>query len=311
VPVVVVVPAHDSSDTIGQTLSSVAMQSVQPQEVVVCDDASTDDTVEVVTRWREQLPLTLLTSETSGGPAVARHRAIEASNSPLIAFLDADDVWFPDHLESLVALHRSLGGIALARFLRWAPGEALGSAPSDIAALPSPDRQLERLYFGNYIWIATVFERTLYDEAGGFRLSLRGPEDWDLYIRMVRCGARVHRAGHVTVLYRMRRGSLMWDDRTIDDRIRVLEFARQEANDGVEQAAIAKALRELHAERALLTAYGHAREGRPGQARAAARRALGGQRRVALRAAAMLVAPTATEARRHLLRNRPALRVNR
>lgn len=310
-PVVVVIPAHDSSDTVEQALSSVAMQSVQPQEVVVCDDASNDDTVAVARQWSSRIPLRVLTSERRGGPAVARDTAIRASESHLIALLDADDLWFPDHLQTLVSLHERSGGIALARFFRWAPGEALGSAPSDAAPLPRPERQLSRIYFGNFVWIATVFERSLYERAGGFRPELRGPEDWDLFIRMLRCGARVTRAGHPTVLYRMRPGSLMWDDRTMDDRLRVLELARQEATDGAELAAIGRASRRLRAERSLLMAYRLAQEGQVGAARAAARSALRGSRRVSVRAAAMMVAPTATEARRRLLRGQVEERVRR
>ncbi len=303
------VPAHDAAATIEQTLASVAAQSQPAAEVVVVDDASNDDTVERVRPWVQWLPLKVVSSGENVGPSTARHLGVEATSSPLIALLDSDDIWLPDHLETLLGVHRIHGGIALAKFVRWAPGEAWGSAPADVARLPPPDRQLLRLYAGNFAWIATLFERDLYQKAGGFRPGLKVPEEWDLYIRMVRAGARIHRAGHPTVLYRMRPGSLTWDDSAIAVRRQVLEFARQEASDPAELPAIAKGLARLGAEEALVTAYRLAEGGRSLQARRAAWSALRGSRRVAIRGVAMILAPRAVASRRRTARGRPDRRV--
>jgi glycosyltransferase involved in cell wall biosynthesis len=309
--VAVVIPAHNAAGTISQALASVAMQTLPPAEVVVADDASSDDTVEVARSWSDRLPLRVVTTEDNGGPSVARDRAIRASSSSLLAMLDADDIWFPDHLETLLEVERRHGGVALARFLRWAPGVALGSARAEATPLPTPARQLEAIYLGNFAWIATVYRRSLYESIGGFRPGLRVGEDWDLYIRMLRQGARIHRAGHPTVLYRRRPGSLSWDDSGIDDRVRVLELAYDEAHDSVERRAVARGLRRLRAERDLVSAYHLALDGRLGQARRSAVRAWPGQRRIVVRAAAMLVAPRFTARRRQVVRSSPLERTRR
>ena len=310
-PVVVVVPAHDAEGTIDQALASVMAQSVAAAEVVVADDASSDATVERAGRWADRLPVRVLTTTDNGGPAAARDRAVRASTSPLVAMLDADDVWLPDHLETLVALHRDDLDVALAQFLRWAPGEGVGSAPGDLLPLPPPERQLAAIYLGNYAWIASLYHRSLYEEAGGFRTSLRVGEDWDLYIRMLRRGARFRRAGHPTALYRRRTGSLTWGDSGIDDRLRVLELARDEARDPDEARAVGRGLDRLRAESALVRAYRLAGEGHLGAARRAALGAWHGQRRVAVRGAAMVLAPRWTAARRREARGTPLSRVSR
>lgn len=308
-PVVVVIPAHNAKDTIDQALGSVAYQTRPPAEVVVSDDTSHDETVKVAAAWVDRLPVRVLTTEENGGPGVARDRAIRGSTSPLIAMLDADDVWFPDHLETLLSLHDAHGGVSAARFLRWAPGQGIASAPSDLAPFPPADRQLQALYQGNFVWIATLFERSLYNAVGGFRPGLRVGEEWDLYIRMLRHGARLHRADHPTVLYRRQAGSLTWDDTGIGDRVRVLALAQEEASDRSERNAIRRGRRRLSAERSLIAAYRLASEGRKQSARREAMKAWRGQRRVAIRAAAMVVAPAFTATRRHRARTSPMVRI--
>ena len=307
----VVIPAHDAEGTIEQALASVALQSLAAAEVVVADDASTDATVQRAVRWEDRLPLRIMTTTRNEGPAAARDRAVQASRSPLVAMLDADDIWLPDHLETLMSIHHDPLDVALARFLRWAPGEGLGSAPADLVPLPSPQRQLAAIYLGNYAWIASMFSRSLYDDVGGFRITLRVGEDWDLYIRMLRRGARLRRADHPTALYRRRAGSLTWDDSGIVDRLRVLELALDEARGQAERRAVQRGLGRLRAERALVRAYQLAGEGRVGAARRAALGAFRGQRRVAVRGAAMALAPRSTARRRREARSTPLRRVGR
>jgi glycosyltransferase involved in cell wall biosynthesis len=103
-PVSVIVPCHNAEDTILRALESVAGQTVHPAEVVIADDASTDDTPELLARCRRQpWPFALkgVRMEQLSGPGMARNaawREISAS-SRYVAFLDADDIWLPGKLE--------------------------------------------------------------------------------------------------------------------------------------------------------------------------------------------------------------------
>src|SRR5690349_10941528 len=100
--VAVVIAAFNAAACIDQALASVAMQSLAPDEVVVCDDCSTDGTADIAAGWSDRLRISVIRAPENGGPAVARDLAIAASSSPLIAVLDADDVMLPDHLATLV-----------------------------------------------------------------------------------------------------------------------------------------------------------------------------------------------------------------
>lgn len=95
----VVVPAFDRARTIGAALDSIIGQEPTPTEVLVIDDASTDDTVAAVVRRSEPLVRVLRHEERSGACA-ARNTGIDAATGDVIAFCDADDRWLPGWLAS-------------------------------------------------------------------------------------------------------------------------------------------------------------------------------------------------------------------
>lgn len=91
----VVIPCHNAGPYIGEALRSVAEQTHPPHEVIVIDDASTDDSVKIVES--SPLDVRLLHCEHRNG-AATRNVGIEAATGDWIAFLDADDLWLPEHL---------------------------------------------------------------------------------------------------------------------------------------------------------------------------------------------------------------------
>src|SRR4051794_7782745 len=92
----VVIPAFNASGTIAETLRSVAAQTVRPELVVIVDDGSNDDLASAI--GGTDLPVRLL-SQANAGPGSATTRGIAALSTPLIATLDADDLWLPDKIE--------------------------------------------------------------------------------------------------------------------------------------------------------------------------------------------------------------------
>lgn len=101
----VVIPAFNASGTIAETLRSVATQTVRPDLVVIVDDGSTDDLASAISGT--DLPVQLM-RQANAGPGSATTRGIAALSTPLIATLDADDLWLPDKIERQLAhLERS------------------------------------------------------------------------------------------------------------------------------------------------------------------------------------------------------------
>ena len=93
----VVIPCYNSSSCITKAIESVLNQTYADLEVIVVDDASTDDTCSVVNRINHPR-VKLITRAQNGGAAVTRNTAIRAATGRYIAFLDSDDYWTMDKL---------------------------------------------------------------------------------------------------------------------------------------------------------------------------------------------------------------------
>jgi len=98
----VVIPAYNAASTIAETVQSVLKQTIQPTEILILDDGSTDNTTAVLRDFSDRVRV--IRSE-NGGVANARNNLCKEALGDLIAFLDADDLWHPAHLESHLALY--------------------------------------------------------------------------------------------------------------------------------------------------------------------------------------------------------------
>lgn len=97
-------PLHNAAHFVGQAISSVLDQTFQNWELLIINDKSTDNSIEIVTPYLAQdLRIQLIQLEKNSGAAVARNTAIEAANGRYIAFLDSDDVWLPEKLDCQLA----------------------------------------------------------------------------------------------------------------------------------------------------------------------------------------------------------------
>lgn len=100
----IIIPAYNAEDTIGKTLASIASQTKQRKFLVtVVDDCSTDNTEEIVNKFKGILPLQYIKLEKNlGKPGLVRNKGIEKTHCPYILFLDADDMLEPVAAEFLV-----------------------------------------------------------------------------------------------------------------------------------------------------------------------------------------------------------------
>lgn len=96
----VMMPAYNAEAYIGQAIESVLDQSYRRWELIVIDDGSTDRTGEIASRYGD--PRIRVIRQENQGEAAARNTALKNMQGEFVAFLDADDLYLPDHLESLV-----------------------------------------------------------------------------------------------------------------------------------------------------------------------------------------------------------------
>lgn len=104
----------NSAATIERALESIAAQSLQPQEVIVVDDGSTDASSMIVELWRQSnIPIQLIKHPKNLGPSASRNTGWDTATQKYIAFLDADDAWHPEKLRIQTQLMQSNPTIAL------------------------------------------------------------------------------------------------------------------------------------------------------------------------------------------------------
>jgi glycosyltransferase involved in cell wall biosynthesis len=115
-PVSVVVPCYRCADTIAAAVASIAAQSLPPAEVLLVEDCSGDRTLEAlheVALAHAEGWIKVIALPDNGGPSRARNAGWQAASREYIAFLDADDTWFPAKLELQMAALRADPAITL------------------------------------------------------------------------------------------------------------------------------------------------------------------------------------------------------
>jgi glycosyltransferase involved in cell wall biosynthesis len=179
----VVIPAYNAAGFLPRALASAAGQSLQPLEILVVDDGSSDATARIARDFGE--PVRLIGQEHRGA-AAARNSGIRAARGEVIAFLDADDEWLPHKLEKQLPLHR-LPDLAMSysHSHEFDPqGGDLGDTFREGGAARGIDLW-RKLLAANFIATPTVMAgRALLLSLGGFDESLEVGEDQDMWIRL-------------------------------------------------------------------------------------------------------------------------------
>lgn len=294
--VTVVVPAWNASATLDAALASIAGQTRAADAVVVVDDASTDSTRGVASKWSDRLPLTVIGLDVNEGPGLARDRAVRSARTPLVALLDADDVWLPEHLETVLTAREATGAdIVSPNAVLWDPARGFGSGTyRDLVAVPPLGEQADAILRHDFVFGGgALFDRSHYERAGGFRAEFSGSEPWDLWIRMIGNGARVHGVAQPTYLYRVATISVSRSPAAVHSAAALFDdICRRAAVDKHRLAIARRTRRELRARRELFLAYEAAEAGDAGAARRHALGAGRGPSAVRARAAMLLCAPS-------------------
>lgn len=184
----VVVPLYNKVGHIGATLASVLSQTLPPREILVIDNGSTDGSAQAVEAIAS--PIVRLLREERRGPGPARNRGVAEATGEWVAFIDADDLWAPNHLAVLRDVSASHPHVALvgARF-SWAQ---LPVAPptADPSASDAPSREIDFFAGQNcdLVWTSAVAVRRMALNAAGGFADFPAGEDTDLWIRLALSG---------------------------------------------------------------------------------------------------------------------------
>lgn len=178
----VIIPTYNRAHTLKRALDSVLQQTLQPREILVVDDASTDATAEVLQPYLERIELVRLAR--NRGVSHARNVGIRRSCGEWIALLDSDDAWLPQKLErqaTLASMDPTTRAVhADERWIR--DGHRVN--PKQRHRKPRGRVYRQCLPLCCVSPSAVVLHREVFERCGGFDESLPACEDYDLWLRV-------------------------------------------------------------------------------------------------------------------------------
>lgn len=173
----VIIPAYNAGKTIARAIESVLLQSYPAHEIIVVDDASTDDTRDIAAGFGDKIRMIQKVANTGG--SIARNSGMDVATGNYIAFLDADDVWHKDKLMLVSTILAANPVIKL--FYHPYTQEEIRSKrlPENIVVYKLP---FVKLLPGNII--ATSCAVIANDPKFRFEPTMRYTEDFDLWLRI-------------------------------------------------------------------------------------------------------------------------------
>lgn len=199
----VVIPLYNKEHYIGKTLKSVLNQTFQDFEIIVVNDGSTDHSLDAARSIKSDR--VQIISQENAGVAVARNTGIEHASAEYIAFLDADDEWYPEYLQTINALTENFPNSDM---FVTAYRIVMGNEKYHYSAHLSDEPICLESYWSTFqnaydiVWTsATVIKKQAIVKAGMFTPGEKIGQDLDLWARVARNNPKVAYSPEVCVDY--------------------------------------------------------------------------------------------------------------
>lgn len=182
IEVSVIIPMYNAENTITECLNSVLSQTYKDFEVIIIDDGSTDRSYKIVKNYitNNNIQNLKLLKQINQGPGIARNRGIKNSKGKYIAFLDADDIWRNNKLETQM------------RYLQEDTNlKMIGSLTNNNISEKEPKIEyvsFRKLLFNNVFTTSTVIiKKDILDKKNIIGFKSTWSEDYFLWLQIVRC----------------------------------------------------------------------------------------------------------------------------
>lgn len=182
----IVIPLYNKETFVAKTLQSVLNQTFSDFEVIIVNDGSTDNSEAAVLQFDD--PRIRYYLRENKGVSAARNLGITLSNANYIAFLDADDFWYPDFLQTM---HRNIGRFSEHKVFTTAIEieTKRNVIPAEYSIQRTAYCEVVNFFKAStketVIWTsAAVFQKSVFEKSGVFDPKFRSGEDIDLWIRI-------------------------------------------------------------------------------------------------------------------------------
>jgi len=202
----VIVTCYNLAQYLPMAVESVAAQTFEDWEIIIVDDASTDDTQATVQALLERFPHRKIISVSRGdnvGLPAARNAGIAVASGEYILPLDADDMLLPAALETLAKTLDDAPdvGIAYSNYMRF------GYLQGEVLAVPVEEYENPRRTL-NGLPYCSLYRKSVWQAVGGYNEAMRGAiEDWDYWLSCLEHGVRAVHVQEPLFMYRVRADS--------------------------------------------------------------------------------------------------------
>jgi glycosyltransferase involved in cell wall biosynthesis len=200
----VVIPTYNRASLVGETIQNMLNQSLRPEEIIVVDDGSTDNSREVISSFGG---IVRLISQPNLGPGAARNAGLKVATGEFIQFMDSDDLASHNKLHvQLKALEATGADFAYGPWGRCIiENRTIKFTERILQAEPVPSGKpmLEWFLSGwSLVFQNCLFRRSILEKAGFYRTDLMPSEDSEYFIRILLAGARHVHTPECLVFYR-------------------------------------------------------------------------------------------------------------
>ena len=196
----IIMPSYNAARFIGESINSVLLQTYSNWELLIVDDCSKDNSVEVVRKFANiDKRVVLFSLEKNVGAAAARNVAIEHAQGQYIAFLDSDDVWDEYKLEKQLAFMKQYSYVFT--FSNYYVMEENGKKTENIVKVPSSLSYHQ--YLRNTIigCLTVIIDR---QQTGDFKMPLiKSSHDMALWLLIMKRGFKAYGLKDVLAGYRL------------------------------------------------------------------------------------------------------------
>ncbi|NPA59490.1 MAG: glycosyltransferase [Epsilonproteobacteria bacterium] len=176
----VIIPTYNRYTLLKRAMASVDAQTIKPDEIIVIDDGSTDDTSKI----QNDFPHIKYIYQKNKGVSSARNLGITTASNEYITFLDSDDEWHRDKLKEQISFHINNPDILISYTDElWIRDDKILKVPKKFKKI-GKDAFLENLHYCNIAPSSVFIYKSVFDKVGVFDESLEVCEDYDLWLRI-------------------------------------------------------------------------------------------------------------------------------
>ena len=199
----IIMPSYNTGRFIKETIESVLAQSYPTWELIIVDDCSTDDTDDVVSQYLSDNRIHYLKNDFNSGAAISRNRALREAKGKWIAFLDSDDLWFPEKLEKQIRFMEN--GNYHFSYTRY---EEINEGSEPLGIVVSGPSKITKVGMYNYCWPGCL--TVMYDAeyVGLLQIEdIKKNNDYAMWLKVCK-KANCYLLDEILARYRKRSGSI-------------------------------------------------------------------------------------------------------